>query len=180
MGKCKVCGRPTSDNSELCGFCKVSDKKPIIKDEKKKIDSVVIDKKEKILNQKSSVFEKYDDVMNTPLIKKDIKKKSETKKSVFSVYDDVDKSLKSTHSSNISIPGVKIPGVKIPGVNSVISIFVVVFAFVVTLSISANVQSALNTSVMPATVHSMVSLIPLVLVGAGIIGVITMTLRLTI
>lgn len=65
------------------------------------------------------------------------------------------------------------------GISSIVGIAVAGIVFLMVLTIYGSIASSLNTSVLGSTSSSLINLIPLVLVGAAIIGVITMAFRLS-
>ena len=65
------------------------------------------------------------------------------------------------------------------GVSSIAGIAVASMVFLIVLTVYGSIQSTLNTSVFSAGTANLINLIPLVLVGAAIIGIIVTAMVLT-
>jgi hypothetical protein len=65
------------------------------------------------------------------------------------------------------------------GQSAIAGVAIATLVFLIVLTVYGQVQSSLNTSVFSAGVVNLINLIPLVLVGAAIIGIIVVAFRLS-
>jgi len=181
MGKCSKCGKPTSEGSDLCGFCKISATGK--KKESTSSNAVVMQNATTVIDNEN--FSSYDDVKASDkrVNKKKDDKVSERKsftssESAFSKYDVVEKAVKEVETTETSYSGSGFGGV-----SAISGIAVATLMFLLVLTVYGQVSSSLNTAVIgssfgPATMN-LINLVPLILVGAAIIGIITMAFRLS-
>ena len=161
MGKCIKCGKPTSLNSDLCGFCKITPIKEIV--EEKRVEPKKVFKeydKVKVVVKKQEVeksFDRYDDVK---VVEK--KKKSDTDvDTILSVRSLMDSSNSYSYGIGLSI-GKMFSPIMIGGIIALIY-----------LTMFGSIESSLNKELFNPSVLNMMNLIPLVLVGAAIVGIIS-------
>jgi len=171
LSECSKCGRPTTDGEELCGFCIVNKtrKEPIISSEKKIEET-----------KSTEEFSKYDEV-----VKKKIKKKKVID-SNFAKYDVVTKAMseneKSSSSTTHTLDNTDVSNKNLVSIDSPVSmagIAIATLMFLIVLTVYGQVQATINTSVFDSGVENLINLIPLVLVGAIIIGIISVGFRLS-
>ena len=176
MGKCSKCGKPTSEGSDLCGFCKISATG-------KKKESTSMQNATTVIDNEN--FSSYDDVKASDkrVNKKKDDKVSERKsftssESAFSKYDVVEKAVKEVETTETSYSGSGFGGV-----SAISGIAVATLMFLIVLTVYGQVSSSLNTAVVGSSfgpgVMNLINLVPLILVGAAIIGIITMAFRLS-
>ena len=65
------------------------------------------------------------------------------------------------------------------GQGTIAAVAISVLVFLIVLTIYGQVQSALNLAVFSSGVQSLITLIPLVLVGAAIIGIVVVAFRMS-
>jgi len=65
------------------------------------------------------------------------------------------------------------------GQSAIAGVAIATLVFLIVLTVYGQVQSSLNTAVFSAGVVNLINLIPLVLVGAAIIGIIVVAFRLS-
>jgi len=180
MGKCSKCGKPTSEGSDLCGFCKINSTGK--KKESTSSNAVEMQNATTVINNEN--FSSYDDVKASDkrVNKKKDDKVSERKtvasnKSAFSKYDVVEKAVKEITTTETSYSGSGFGGV-----SAISGVAVATLVFLIVLTVYGQVSSSLNTSALgpsSGAIMNLMNLLPLVLVGAAIIGIITMAFRLS-
>jgi len=181
MGKCIKCGKPAAEESDFCGFCKVSSSN---KDKTKELINNNADLQSATVVIDNKKFSNYDDVkqIDKRLTKKKSKSgvpvytdpaldKSKLAKSSFSKYDNVVVTTETKEGDYSS-------GVSFGGAGAIAGVSISVIVFLIMLTVFSQVSSSLNTSMMGATTQNLIGIIPLILVGAAIVGIITMTFRL--